>query len=176
MQAATKAKTILPFSIISYLEHERQLVLSDTNTDASTSIALAATNSSGRGAPAICTNCKRARHTAKYCVQPGAAWPANPSRNLKRSAYSTTPPLETARDQAQKPAGGNTNSTAATAPGLPSGAKVPPGKLAAVHVDASNRAYIVYVDARLQTPHHLPVFLQSMLTPPILPPAMILKS
>ncbi len=147
MQAATKAKPYSPSSIISYLEHERQLVLSDTNTDATTSIALAATNSSGRGTPAICTNCKRARHTAKYCVQTGGGMAGKSIEESKAQRLLDNSASGNSKGSGAKPAGGNANSTGATAPGPSSGAKIPPGKLPAVHIDANNRAYIVYVDA-----------------------------
>ena len=73
MQSATKDKPIMPDAIISYLEHKRQLLLSDkASTESSTSIALAATNaaSSGRNTPAICANCKKPRHSSCYCIQP----------------------------------------------------------------------------------------------------------
>jgi hypothetical protein len=135
MQAATKDKPFDSERALDYLEQDLQLLLGDQNRPQSTSIALAAVNhNQTHGKAQLCSNCKKPRHIARYCIQEGGGMAGKSiaeSKAQKQADYEA--------ERGKKFGGGGAKTVNASH-------QAAPGKIAVTGIDKHRNAFMVYVD------------------------------
>ncbi|KAM6491094.1 hypothetical protein JOM56_013333 [Amanita muscaria] len=120
---STKEKPYSPANIISLLENEQRLMESNKSTS---TVALAA-RTTNKGNPRFCSNCKKERHTADFCIAPGGGMAGKSLDDVRKARRQT---------------GGKSSHD--SRPSSFSGNK---GKIPVRVKDADGRAFTVYLDS-----------------------------